>query len=134
MHDQFLDSSHFPHNSPPRSAWGCALFALVVVLAIVAVSALCGGCINCYTRWPTTDEKIVRVYQCSREAAALSIVAAFPQVMTDAGHPEPFMWENIFTIPFLGLPCAMDAVCEACIDTACLPIDWPLAAARKENK
>lgn len=41
MSDQFLDSSQFPHNSPP-SPWGCALFALVAILAIIAVSALCG--------------------------------------------------------------------------------------------
>lgn len=41
-----------------------------------------------------------------------------------------FYLENIFTIPFLGLPCAEDAVCEACIDTACLPFDWPMSATR----
>lgn len=109
----------------------CYFLAGVAVGAML--SALC-GCINCYTRFPTSDTRIERVYQCSRQAAALSIVAAFPQVMTDTGHPEPFMWENIFTIPFLGLPCAVDAVCEGVIDTVCLPVDWPLAAARRGGK
>ena len=105
------------------------------VFPVVAVSCVC-GCVNIYTRWPTTDERIDRVYQCSREAAALSVICSFPQMMSDNPGKSGFMWENIFTIPFLGLPCAADAVCEACIDTVCLPVDWPLAAARnkKEDK
>lgn len=43
MSDEFLNGEQFS-SGYPRSAWGCALFALVVVLAIVAISALCGGC------------------------------------------------------------------------------------------
>ena len=102
---------------------------------IVLLAAMC-GCVNIYTRWPTTDERIDRVYQCSREAAALSVICSFPQMMSDNPGKSGFMWENIFTIPFLGLPCAVDAVCEACIDTVCLPVDWPLSAVRngKEGK
>ena len=99
----------------------------------VVAFCVCCGCVNCYTRWPTTDERIDRVYQCSREAAALSVIVSFPQAMSD-GPSRGFMWENLLTIPFLGLPCAVDAVCEACIDTVCLPVDWPLAASRKGGK
>ena len=102
------------------------------IFAVAVVASAC-GCVNCYTRWPTTDERSDRVYQCSREAAALSVLVSFPQAMSD-GPSRGFMWENLFTIPFLGLPCAVDAVCEACIDTVCLPVDWPLAASRREGK
>lgn len=102
------------------------------LFAVSVVACVC-GCVNCYTRWPTTEERITDVYQCSREAAALSILCSFPQAMSD-GPSRGFMWENLLTIPFLGLPCAVDAVCEACIDTVCLPVDWPLAASRREGK
>lgn len=98
-----------------------------------AVLASACGCVNCYTRWPTTYERITEVYQCSREAAQLSILFSFPQVMSD-GPSRGFMRENLLTIPFMGLPCAVDAVCEACIDTVCLPVDWPLSAARRNGK
>ena len=100
----------------------------------VGAFGLCCGCINCYTRFPTSAPRIERVYQCSRQAAALSIVASFPQMMSDCPGDNGFMWENCLSIPFLGLPCAVDAVCEACIDTVCLPVDWPLAASRKEGE
>ena len=103
------------------------------LLSVAAVAAL-SGCVNCYTRWPTTDERISSVYQCSREAAALSVICSFPQMMSDAGNADSFMWENIFTVPFLGLPCALDALCEAAVDTVCLPVDWPLSASRKESR
>jgi len=99
----------------------------------VSVIAFACGCVNLYTRFPTTDERITKVYQCSREAAGLSVLLSFPQAMSD-GPSRGFMWENLLTIPFLGLPCAVDAVCEACIDTVCLPVDWPLAASRRKGK
>jgi uncharacterized protein YceK len=95
--------------------------------------ALLGGCVNIYTRCPGTDEKITQVYQCSREAAALAVIGSCPQMMSDAPD-RGWRWENCLTIPFIGLPCAVDAVCEGVIDTVCLPVDWPLAEARKENK
>lgn len=104
-------------------------FQIVTLCAL----AMLAGCVNIYTRCPGTDEKITQVYQCSREAAALSILCSFPQAMSD-GPSRGFMWENLLTIPFLGLPCAVDAVCEACVDTVCLPVDWPLAASRRGRK
>lgn len=100
------------------------------MFAAVALACAC-GCVNCYTRWPTTDERIDRVYQCSREAAALSLLVAFPQAMSD-GPSRGFMWENIFTVP-LGCLCMCDAAVEACVDTVCLPVDWPLSAARRKD-
>jgi len=101
-------------------------------IAILFLSMLLCGCVNLYTRCPWTDERIDRMYQCSREAAALSIIVAFPQMMSD-GPSRGFMWENIFTIP-LGCLCLCDAAVEACIDTVCLPVDWPLAESRKEGR
>ena len=102
------------------------------LLATVLMACTMTGCVNLYTRWPTTDEKITMVYQCSREAAGLSVLVAFPQMMSDVPNGG-FMWENIFTIP-VGCLCLCDAAVEACIDTVCLPVDWLLAASRKEAK
>ena len=99
-----------------------------IALLMVAAWAFC-GCVNLYTRCPTTDEKITMVYQCTREAAGLSVLIAFPQMMSDNPGDHGFMWENIFTVP-LGCLCLCDAVCEACVDTVCVPFDWPISAAR----
>lgn len=121
-----------------RDAWSNICFVGRLIrdffrrVFVVSVIACMCGCVNCYTRWPTTDERIDRVYQCSREAAALSVIVSFPQMMSD-GPSRGFMWENIFTVP-LGCLCLCDAAVEACIDTVCLPVDWPLAASRKEAK
>ena len=98
-------------------------------MLLMFASAAC-GCVNLYERAPWTNPEIRSVYQCSRAAAGLSVIIAFPQAMSD-GPSRGFMWENLLTIPFLGFPCAVDAVCEACIDTVCLPVDWPLAASRR---
>ena len=106
--------------------WWRKIFPVVVAMFVC-------GCVNLYTRWPTTDERIDRVYQCSREAAALSVLVAFPQMMSDCPGDNGFMWENIFTVP-VGCLCLCDAAAEACVDTVCLPVDWPLAASRKEEK
>ena len=100
-------------------------------MLILSAALILGGCANCYTRIPTTDEKITMVYQCSREAAGLSVLIAFPQAMSD-GPSRGFMWENIFTIP-LGCLCLCDAACEAVIDTVCLPFDWPISAVRRKG-
>lgn len=102
-------------------------------ILILSAALILGGCVNCYTRFPTTNERIERVYQCSREAAALSVIIAFPQMMSDNPGDGGFMWENIFTIP-LGCLCLCDAACEAVIDTVCLPFDWPISAARRKDK
>jgi len=99
---------------------------------MICAVVLCAGCVNLYTRWPTTEEKITMVYQCSREAAGLSVLVAFPQMMSDCPSDNGYMWENIFTVP-LGCLCLCDAAVEACIDTVCLPVDWPLSASRKEK-
>lgn len=101
-------------------------------MLILSAALILGGCVNCYTRFPTTNERIERVYQCSREAAALSVIIAFPQMMSDNPGDGGFMWENIFTVP-LGCLCLCDAACEAVIDTVCLPFDWPISAARRKG-
>lgn len=102
------------------------------IFAVAVVASAC-GCVNLYTRCPWTDERIDRVYQCSREAAGLSVLVAFPQMMSDCPGDNGYMWENIFTVP-LGCLCLCDAAVEACVDTVCLPVDWPLAASRKGGK
>ena len=101
-------------------------------ILILSAALILGGCVNCYTRFPTTDKKITMVYQCSREAAGWSVIIAFPQMMSDNPGDGGFMWENIFTIP-LGCLCLCDAACEAVIDTVCLPFDWPISAARRKG-
>ncbi len=111
---------------------GCIIAVIGAIIAAIGAS-LITGCVNCYTRWPTTDEKITMVYQCSREGAGPSVLVAFPQRMSDCPGDNGYMWENIFTVP-LGCLCLCDAAVEACIDTVCLPVDWPLAASRKGGK
>lgn len=101
------------------------------VIAVCALS-LAAGCVNLYTRFPTTNAKIEQVYQSSRQAAGLSIIVAFPQMMSDAPG-QGYMLENVFTVP-LGCLCLCDAVCEAAIDTVCLPFDWPISAKRKRDQ
>ena len=101
------------------------------ILLAGAVASMFSGCVNIYTRSPLTNERIVRVYQCSREAAGLSVLVAFPQAMSD-GPSRGLMWENIFTIP-LGCLCLCDAACEVVVDTVCLPFDWPISAARNRK-
>ena len=98
-------------------------------LFAIALLAL-GGCLNCYERFPTTAPRIESVYQCTRGAAALTTIASFPQMM---GNDRGFRWANLITVPFLGLPCAVDTICEACVDTVLLPVDWPLTAARNKE-
>lgn len=98
------------------------------VVAVVCAS----GCVNIYERFPTTAPRIESVYQSTSVAAALTVIASFPQTM--AGGKRDFMWENCLTIPFLGLPCAVDTFLEACVDTVCFPVDWPLAASRRVGK
>ena len=112
-----------------------ALASAVAVTGYIVASVVmfCGGCVNCYTRFPTTDARIEEVYQCSRQAAALSLVCAFPQMMSDRPGDNGFMWENVFTIP-IGCIGLCDTACEAAIDTVLLPIDWPLAHYRKEPR
>ena len=103
------------------------------VFPCAVLSCAC-GCVNLYTRCPTTAPQITRCYQSTGTAAALAIVCSFPQMMSDNPGDGGFMWENCFTIPFLGLPCAVDAACEAVVDTVCLPCDWWLSEARERKE
>lgn len=97
------------------------------IATLALISALC-GCMNLYTRAPWTKPEIRSVYQCSRAAAGMSVLIAFPQMMSDAPHPE-LVPANVFTVP-LGCLCLCGAACEAVVDTACLPFDWPASALR----
>jgi hypothetical protein len=103
-------------------------FPLLLVCALA-----CSGCVNLYTRFPTTDAKIESVYQSSRVAAMLATVGSFPQMMSDAGDADAFIWENLISVPFIGLPCAVDAACEACIDTVFLPYDLYVVKSKEDK-
>ena len=50
-----------------------------LILAILCIGV--NGCMNIYTRCPFTDSMIQETYQCTYEAAGLSYVIMFPQVM-----------------------------------------------------
>ena len=100
------------------------------LIIAAALTALC-GCVNLYTRFPTTDTKITRCYQSTTTAAGLSLIIAFPQCMADVPS-RGWMWENCFTIP-LGCLGLCDALCEGVIDTVALPVDWPLSASRSKK-
>lgn len=103
------------------------------ILAAVAATLL-SGCLNLYTRFPTTDPKIEMCYQSTAGMARATVIASFPQMMSDSPSTSGSLcWENLLTVPFLGLPCFVDTVCEACVDTVCLPIDWCISEAREEK-
>ena len=108
------------------------MLKITKILVVALALSMTVWCVNLYTRWPTTDKKITMVYQCSREAADLSVLVAFPQMMIYMPNGG-FVFENIFTIP-VGCLCLCNTAVEACIDTVCLPVDWTLAASRKEAK
>jgi hypothetical protein len=88
------------------------------------------GCINVYNRSPG-GPRLEEVYESTHQAAALTLVAAFPQIMADG--KQGFMWENLLTVPFFGIPCAVDTVLEACVDTVCLPVDACLVSHRRKK-
>jgi len=89
------------------------------LFTVMLLLAAC-GCINVYNRLPC-GPRLEEVYESTHQAAALTLVAAFPQIMADG--KQGFMWENLLTVPFLGIPCAVDTVLEACVDTVFLPWD-----------
>lgn len=108
---------------------------IALILSILfagAIASMFSGCVNIYTRCPTTDARIESCYQSTRVASAFAVVASFPQMMSDAPSDYAIQWENIFTVPFLGLPCSVDACLEAVVDTVCLPYDYPISKARKK--
>ena len=53
-------------------------------------------------------------------------------MMSDNPGDNGFQMMNILTIP-LGCVVMCDAVCEAVVDTVCLPFDWPISAKRKRD-
>ena len=105
----------------------------VVVLAFVLALAVFSGCMNCYVRFPTTNPEIESCYGCTRTMAEFTVVGSFPQMMSDNPGDGGFMWENLVTIPFIGLPCLVDTACETCIDTVCLPADYFIVRAREKK-
>lgn len=113
-----------------RPTWfGIVCFLCAIIIAS-AVASLLGGCVNvAYTRNPFSHTKIETVYQSSRQAAGAGVIVAFPQMMSDNPYDYGWCLGNILTIP-CGLLVECDALCEAVVDTVCLPVDWPLAASR----
>ena len=98
----------------------------------VCALALLAGCVNCYTRCPGTNARIEAVYQPSRTAVECSIICAFPQMMSDCPSDNEFKSYNALTVP-LGLLVLCDALCEAVVDTAFLPVDYFISESRKED-
>lgn len=89
-------------------------------LLALSLSILLSGCINLYTRFPTTEPFIADTYQSTEVSVATAYVVAFPQVMQGwSPSVEP---ENLFTIPF-GLLVLCDTALEASVDTLCWPWD-----------
>lgn len=109
--------------------WACALAASILMAAVLASMS---GCVNIYTRCPFTEKRITRTYQSTGDAYSLSIVVAWPQIMSDDPGKTGFMVENLISIP-LGCIGICDSACEAVIDTVCLPADWILSENRKEE-
>lgn len=126
--------------------WSCAVVAVLwpVALAVQLLpkklfvlplaAALLSGCVNVYERWPTSAPQVVDIYQATRAAAGLAVVGSFPQMMSDSPSDSGSLrWENCLTVPFIGLPCAVDALCEAVLDTALLPCDLILSNQRNKK-
>lgn len=100
----------------------------------LATAVLCtalSGCMNLCVRAPWTGARIERVYQQTLMAAGGSILVMYPQLMSGSGDGT-VKWWNCLTVP-LGCVCFCDAICEACVDTICLPVDWPLASSRDKG-
>ena len=100
-------------------------------LFVVALLSFACGCLNVYNRFPG-GPRLEEMYESTHQAAALTLVASFPQIMADG--KQGFMWENLLTVPFLGIPCAADTVLEACVDTVCLPVDACLISYRRKTR
>ena len=94
-------------------------FGLVCVSVIVLV---CSGCINCIVRHSPKSPCIEGVYQCTRMAAAGSLILACPHMMSDAPS-HGLCAENIVTIPLGIVAFCVDVPCEVVLDTVCLPYD-----------
>ena len=117
-------------GTPTWFGWACALAASILMAAVLASMS---GCVNIYTRCPFTEKRITRTYQSTGDAYSLSIVVAWPQIMSDDPGKTGFMVENLISIP-LGCVCMCDTACEAVIDTVCLPADYAIAVNRNRIK
>lgn len=110
--------------------WLCLLGAGSLAAAVIATLQ---GCVNAYTRFPTTDARIEECYQSTGIAGGMSIVAAFPQIMSDSPDRPSFMLANLVTIP-IGCVGLCDTACEAVVDTVLLPADWALSRTRRGDE
>ena len=100
-------------------------------LLALSLSILLSGCINMYTRFPTTEPFIADTYQSTEVSVAPAPVVTFPQVMNGwSPRIEP---ENLFTIPF-GLLVLCDTALEASVDTLCWPWDKYISNKRERER
>ena len=100
-------------------------------IALIGLTLLAAGCMNCYVRCPFTKPEITDTYQCTQDSFVYSYVIMFPQVMAP-GPRDKFYPENIITVP-IGCLCFVDVACEAVIDTALWPVDKLISNSRKEK-
>lgn len=103
------------------------------VFVLAACAWMC-GCVNLYTRFPTTNPEIEECYQSTRVMAAMTVIGSFPQMMSDVPSKSGSLcWENLISVTFIGLPCFVDTCLEAAVDTVCLPADYFMARAREKK-
>lgn len=105
---------------------------LALAAATVLAGAMCSlfsGCVNVYTRSPFTEKRIEGVYQCTKEAAGISYIIMFPQMMNPSGG-NGFMAANLISVP-VGCIGMCDAAAEAVLDTVFLPADACLSKREK---
>lgn len=101
-------------------------------LVLCLISTFC-GCINIYTRCPGTDSRIDYCYQSTDTAGAATLIGSFPQMMVPTGD-RGLEWYNIFTVTLIGVPCFVDTVCEAALDTVFYPIDYFIVKERDKSR
>lgn len=95
--------------------------------ALAAATLLCAasGCINLlYVRNPASRETLRETYQSTSYAAVLTCAVSFPGSFVADGKEAEFDPISILTIPFLGIPCLADTLCEGVIDTLLFPADY----------
>lgn len=117
-------------GTPTWFGWACALAASILMAAVLASMY---GCVNIYTRCPFTEKRITRTYQSTGEAYSLSIVVAWPQIMSDDPGKTGFMVENLISIP-IGCMGLCDTACESVLDTVFLPADAVLSSRRNQKR
>ena len=101
------------------------------LLAILVLCLSFTGCVNVYTRWPTTDSRIEDTYQSTQVSFAFAYVVAFPQVLPMNGT-DGLVWENIITIP-CGCVVLCDTLLEGIVDTICWPYDKYVSDVRRRD-